>query len=161
MKTFTKWFAIGCLVTVAVASTILITEQFKRQVVTAQSTIPFFSSGLQVLWDHNGKDINGASESLASGEVALFAGTVTDANVAGVTPLGTITGLPAIPGTVWQNVGSLFTNKPQGNYGLAVRVKDSAGYYSKWSSLLVGTLDNTPPSIPSNIRVQIIISIGP
>lgn len=110
----------------------------------------------KLIWTHDGKDVKGQPETLASGEVALYAAGV-DPKAPDAVPLGTI---PATDpkGTDPTALKALLLNRADGDYVVAVRVADAAGNRSAPEALLVRK-DTAAPSPISGLKATITFTI--
>lgn len=96
----------------------------------------------QGLFDHDGKDIDGAVEDV----VALEAIVLDQQGNQRV-----VTGPASAPGTT---TFDLPPGLPTGVYTATVRVADRSGNWSEFSEPATFTVDRTPPSRPTGCRVK-------
>lgn len=109
-------------------------------------------------YDHDGKDVAGASERLKEAELAL-SGVTSDLNAGGV-PVKTVKG-PLAQGANEAPLTALFQGQQPGMYRIWVRAVDEALNVSAWSAPLLVNYDLTAPTPVTGVRVKITIEVSP
>lgn len=117
--------------------------------------VVYVGPATKVAFDWNGKDANDKPETAKESTLALFPDSVTNPAQGGtalktqVTP-GPITGKNIVP-----NLVALLTGTPDGQYGIAAMITDQAGNLGGWSVIWKVKVDTTPPTAPTNLRIEI------
>lgn len=117
---------------------------------------PYVTVNTVAKWDNVTADVRGSAETIGRYELAL---SLPGADLrTGAPMLGNV--LPAGDGSLGTPLTTLFSGLAPGLYQLWVRAVDQAGNVSAWSDPLTLGWDTNAPRAPTNLRIEIKVTVG-